>query len=119
VIPTKRDLQIYRGDDFEFPFRLKDSAGAYIDITGWTILAQVRASADDDVVIVTLTPNIDPDQSAGGNRGMCVLTLTDVQTASLEPSTSDVWDLQTTDTNGKDQTWLAGKVTVVADVSRP
>jgi hypothetical protein len=114
--PATYNLELYEGDDFVLPLRLKDTTGAYFALTGYTGKAQIRATAKSDTVLAEFTCTNDPDQSA--NIGKIVLSLTSAQTTSLAATTNAAWDFQLTDPSGKVRTYLAGAVVVIQEVTR-
>jgi len=123
--PAPLDIDLYRGDDFELFFRIREKTwdsvnevwvtGGYVDITGWVGTAQARVSEDAVEVLVqfTVTPG---DQVA--SPGSCFVTLTSAQTAALTFSEAK-WDLQFLKSDGKTDTIFRGKVTVDKDITRP
>lgn len=110
--PAAHNLTIVQGDDFSETFTFKDSAGAAINLTGYTFAAQVRPTAASAVVTATFTVAI---TSAAG--GTITLTLARAATALLLPGTYR-WDLEWTDTLDKKRTLLNGAATVVEEVTR-
>jgi hypothetical protein len=118
-IPATLDITIYQGDDFSFSFRVRTknpdgTTGAYVDLTGYTPAAQIRATEAATSSLADFTATID-DQVA--TPGQVTLSLTNVQTTAL-PTTGGVWDVQLTDGAGKIQTYIKGAVTVIAQVTR-
>lgn len=126
--PAPQDLTIYQGDDYSFFFRLRERiwdvaaeqyvAGDYVDLTGWSGKSQIRVSPQsaDPVaefeVVITNQVTI---------KGGVILKLTNAQTAALLPAlqSGGVWDVQLTNEVAEVQTFIAGKVTVTAEVTRP
>lgn len=101
-----------QGDDWSFPATLKDQAGAAIDLTGYTFLAQARTRASAGVAF-TLTVTV-----TDAANGVVTVTVDAATTADIGPGTY-VWDLQWTDAAGDIRTILAGTITVLPEVSRP
>lgn len=122
--PWPHDLSIRRGDTKELFFRVRERVwdettsayipGAYRDLTGWTVLAQYRATEDANEVLAEFAATI---MDQGVTPGGVLLRLTPAQTASLTILTG-VWDCQLTDPAGDVYTYIAGKVAVDKDVSR-
>lgn len=111
--PAAYNLTIVAGDSFSRSVTLKEQDGTPIDLTGYSALAQVRASASSDTVLATFTTAIDAP------NGAVTLSLDTTQTRAL--GSGAVWDLQlsldaspTTATH----TVIGGQVTVLPDVSR-
>jgi hypothetical protein len=90
---------------------VNDATETPIPLTGWTYRAQIRKKATDKNVMKTLDVTQDPFLT---NR--LVLRLSSDEAEGL--TTSGVWDLELTDPDGTVQTVLAGKVTVILDVTR-
>lgn len=126
MIPLPVQITIRRGDTKEISFRvrrwvLNELTGVlepveYRDLTGWTVLSQIRSTEDSTTVVAEFTPTI-PDQSILANRGFVYLKLTPVQTEGIIIE-SGVWDAQLTDPGGDVYTYVAGPVVIAKDVSR-
>jgi len=112
--PGVRNLTIVHRDDYSHTITVVDSASVAIVLTGRTYAAQIRSSPStagtaDATFTVSLT-NL--------ATGIVVISLTDAQTDALIPNTPYWWDLQETVTATTfTTTILAGKVTVVQDVT--
>jgi len=111
---AKANLAIYQGDDFYQAVAFTQD-GAVFDVTGWTFAAQVRAGPADTAtaVLATLACTI-----YDGPGGLIEMRIPHAQTASLTAGKA-VWDLQGTDPGGLITTFLAGDVTVTAEITRP
>jgi hypothetical protein len=121
VQPGVYPLTIYKGDSFDFFFRIRGASpdggvtpGAYQNLTGFTGKAQIRATTASDTVLAEFTVTI-PDQNISGNLGSVLMSLTKEQTVDL---TDGVWDIQLS-SGTKSQTYLKGKVKVIEQVTRP
>lgn len=116
AFPVKKDLAIYRGDKFPFMFSIKDDAGEYMDKTGYTPSAQIRASVDDEAVVAEFVAELLDQVVAPGG---VTLLLTGADTAVIPPG-NYVWDVQlVNDADPTDvTTYFAGAVTVAGDVTR-
>jgi hypothetical protein len=90
---------------------VNDATETPIPLTGWTYRAQIRKKATDKNVMKSLDVSLD---SVVTNR--LVLRLSSEEAEGL--TASGVWDLELTDPDGTVQTVLAGKVTVILDVTR-
>ena len=118
--PAPQDIDITRGDSWDALVRVKGRDGSgnlvYMDLTGTTPKAQIRATADDPAVIAEITCTI-TDQVA--TLGGIYLRLEDTVTSALAPTTSAVWDLEVKwpDPNGDRKTILSGGVTITRDVT--
>lgn len=114
MIPVGRNLTLYQGDSFDFTFRLRQknsdgTAGDYVDLTGVTPKAQIRATQDDSAVLMEFTAALT------SNPGEVTLTLTPTQTAALA---NGVWDVQLTFPDGQVKTYLAGTIKAIKEVTR-
>jgi hypothetical protein len=124
VTPWPKDITIKRGDTKEIYFRVRERvwdevtstyvAGAYRDLTGWSVLAQIRTDADAADPVAEFDVNLG-DQVA--TPGGVLLKLTPAQTAALTISTGG-YDVQLTDPGGDVYTYIEGSVTVKKDYSR-
>lgn len=119
MLPVKYDLPVYRGDTFRRIVRLRTvnddgSLGAYADLTGCTALAQIRLRETSTTALQVFAANV-LDQTT--DLGSVQISLTATQTADL-PDLSR-WDFQLTHPNGDVHTYLAGKVSVSGQTSRP
>lgn len=115
MLPVNQNLSIYKGDTFVYTFKLRTKTatgqpGAYVDLTGCTAKAQIRASQDDATVMAEFAT------ATGGTTGSVTLTLSPTQTAAL--TSNGVWDAQITFADGTVKTYLAGTTTVVKEVTR-
>jgi hypothetical protein len=113
ALPAAVNLSLYRGDDFgPQEFIWEQPAGTPVDITGYTITAQIRASQDATDILASFACTI-----TDAPAGKWTIALTDAQTTTL-PS-SAYWDLQLTSPGGVTRTFAAGRVKVTRDVTRP
>jgi hypothetical protein len=117
-LPADSPLTLYRGDTriWEDTFRHKvvppATGGDPMDLTGYTFLAQVRATQESTAVMATIDVAL-----VDAPGGVIRRTLTAVQARLLVPGNA-FWDLQLTAPDGAVRTYLAGKVKVKPDVSR-
>jgi len=111
VLPAQVALRLYRGDTrvWEDTFSVD---GAPMDLTGYTYLAQIRATADAEEPMAVLDVEV-IDAVAGQLRR----TLTATEADKLVPGKA-AWDFQITSADGYTRTVLAGQVVILADVSR-
>ena len=105
------DLIITRGDDFQLVITMTDGVNP-IPLTGYTVAAQVRATADAADVLAEFDASI-TDYSGGE----ITLILDHLTTVDL---VDGVWDVEVVDTNNSDWTTTvaSGTVTVTPDVTR-
>lgn len=114
--PAYAELFIYQGSAFECRINFKDSAGAAVPLAGSTFAAQIRKSKDASSPVATFTT------SFSGNS--LTLSLSQSETAAIvggrdkfDPEAAYWFDLDWT-LNGTRKTPIAGKVFVVAEVTR-
>lgn len=121
-LPGKYDIELFRGDTFDLPLvnnvaTAWDSQGnatawTPVDMTGGSLLAQVRDSTDySATVLVTFTIN-----SFVPASGSFTLHLAPSDTATAGWQTG-FWDLQYTAASGAVQTLMYGEVTMIDDAS--
>ena len=83
-----KDLSIPIGEDWELNFSITDTAGAAVDITGWTFLSEIKTAADVDVATITGTIV----SAVGGTFKLTIAkAITDGLTAT--GATLDCWDI--------------------------
>ncbi len=116
-LPAVYDIEIYIGDDFSLPIRLK-ADNVYVNLTGWTGRAQLRNGVGTLLATFTVTVG---NQST--TPGLVTVSMANTITSGLSPSgnsptTTAVYDVELTDTGSKVRTYLAGTATVVIDVTR-
>lgn len=116
--PAPLDLEIYKGDTCEVFFRLRakntdGTAGAYINLTGCTPKAQIRATSVALPVIAEFVATLSDQNTVPGG---VLLKLSPATTAAIV-ATSGVWDAQITNAATDVSTYLAGTVTFTSDVT--
>lgn len=137
MIPGASHIVLYQGDDYSYFFRLRSATwdeinevwvpGAYMDLTGHTVKAQVRKSESDASVLAEFTPTL--AAQAGATLGGVLLTLDSDDTAAVQATHASgrvldskapnwVWDVQITSPGGQVDTYLKGKVRCEAQVTR-
>jgi hypothetical protein len=124
VIPAPVNIAFVRGDSYSKFGRVRTKVwdataqayipGPYRDITGWTGLAQVRATVDTATVLFEFTVTVGNQETVPGSF---FLTAAPAVTAALT-TLAGVWDLQWTTDTGEVYTYAAGTVTLTKDVSR-
>ena len=121
ALPDSRNLSIYKGDTFSFSFRLraKNSYGVpadYVDLTGATAKAQIRATEDSNTIIQEFTCVI-PDQTVPENKGKVILSISAADTGA-SGFVNGVWDVQLTWPDNTVRTYLRGTTQVIKEVTR-
>lgn len=112
IQPKRYDIAIYQGDTFKFEI-LISSGATPIDLTGWTVIAQIRKINDTPGE----TPNI--NATLGGVNGKVSLSITNTGTGLLEDETY-IYDVQITDNatpTPNVRTFIGGNVLVTKDIS--
>lgn len=120
ALPVGKNLTIYKGDSYALSFRLRGrtstgNPGAYVDLTGATAKAQIRATETSNTVIAEFATEI-PTQ-AGSDLGRVNLSLTPEQTG--DPAFDNgKWDVQILFPDGSVKTFLRGDVLVTKEITR-
>ena len=108
--PATHNLVIYQDRDFSQTFFLK-SAGVAMNLTGYTVKAEVRPDKYASDLIVAFTIVVIKA------TGSITLSLTDTQTLVLTDEVA-FWDLVLTDPLGKRLNYIEGTLTVRGTVTR-
>jgi len=103
IIPGKKNFTVDRRADFPIRLTFKDSTGSAIDLTGYTVAAQVWEQ--------TRTTKYADWTVAYTNRasGIVDISLTDTQTATFSPSIL-FYDVLLTEPGGDKNYYLEGKL---------
>lgn len=115
--PGVLHLEIYRGDDFDLPFRFWTSTAKteHSDTTDWTFAAQIRKARGADIQIDI---ECDTSELTDPDDPKLWLRIDHLTTRDIEFDTSK-WDLEIVDENGKVRTYAAGSVFVSGDYTEP
>lgn len=111
AVPGKKDLKFVRGDTQDFTIQIMDDATTPRNLTGYTFAAQIRTEPNAAAVAAAFTCTV-PNPANGTVR----LVLPHAISATL-PDDVLYWDFEQT-IAGAVTTLLAGKCTVLADVTR-
>ena len=103
IIPAKKNFTVQRRADFPIKLTFKDSTGSAINLTGYTVAAQVYDESRstkyaDWTVAYTDRAN-----------GIIDISLTDTQTATFTPSIL-FYDVLLTEPGGSKNYYLEGKL---------
>ncbi len=113
--PGTYNITVVSGDSWrkEITVQTKTAPRTYVpvDLSAYTAQAEIRESASDSTVLVTITATI-PDPLTG----VIVLEMDRLMTEGL-PATA-VWDLELDGGLTDTHTILSGTVTVLGDVTR-
>jgi hypothetical protein len=115
--PGVYDFSVYQGDTKKFSLVISAGpppSGPYtpVDLTGCTILSQIRATPGAAQPEATITCAI-----TDAVNGEVLLSMAPAVTAAMTAG-SKVWDMEITFPSGDKYTYLKGAVTVVGDVTR-
>ena len=103
IIPGKKNFTVQRRADFPIKLTFKDSTGTAINLTGYTVAAQVynedRSTKFADWAIAYT------DRA----NGIIDISLTDTQTATFTPSIL-FYDVLLTEPSGSKNYYLEGKL---------
>ena len=121
--PLNQDIDVYKDRDFKLVFNLKDGSSKPINISGWTIVAQIRPTYGSDILVANF--NISTT-AASGIINMTLDYTTTSGIASTNPiafgstktSSNMVWDMVVVDDIGDRYSLLSGKCTIHETVSR-
>jgi len=102
--PAQYDINVYQDRDFSNSYIIKDLSGVLIDISDWTLTAQIRPAYDSDILLAnfeitkdTVLSTITTKLSDTVTKAM---TSTNLISASATTTSSNmVWDL-VVDTTG-------------------
>lgn len=111
MVPAKQDIKIMRGDTEVLNITITDSAGAAVDLTGDVFTSQIRYNRNDSSIAASFSCVV-----TNAVAGQVTLTLSAVNSAALTDGVA-YWDLQRND-SGVITTVIAGKCTILADVTR-
>lgn len=110
IIPAKLNYTVVRGDDFADQVTIKEGdPPVAADVSTRTYTAQVRASADGDVVA---SFTIDMSSAASGVVGYAI-----ADTVTDDLAGGYVWDFQQ-EVGGVTRTLMGGSFVVLKDVTR-
>lgn len=109
-------ILIEQGATYRLPLAWKTSAGAAVDLTGYTARMQVRRKVDADEALLNLTTE-NGGVALGGTAGTITVTASDTLTAALTVK-SGVYDLELRDAAGVVTRLLQGCVTISLEVTR-
>lgn len=106
-LPQNVDMTLWKGDARTFIVRFKDEAGNALNLAGYTPLAVMKSSFNSP------TPYNFTTTVQNGNEVKIYLPSTISKTI---PAGDYIWNFQLTAPNGDVRTYLAGDVTVLAEV---
>ena len=112
-IPGQYDTTIYAGDHMERVFILNLEDGTPIDLTGCSLLMQVKERKEDNRVWVTLTESDGLTIGGIDNNQIALYKRMPLKCGKY------YYDIQFTFPTGRVKTYIAGHLTVEGDVSRP
>lgn len=125
MLPGVMDLEIYQGDRHEIGLFIQEQIwneatkeyidGERMDLTGYTVRAQIRTKKTDENIAAEYTCTVDPDQETNPGAVLCVLLPS--QTQALTEG-SYVWDIEFEQDPQNIFTYVAGSVKVVGGVTR-
>lgn len=108
ALPERVDLELYRGDDFGLAIRVWNADGSEADLSGFAVVAQVRAEVTAWDVAGVFGSNVE------GN----VIRLHLAGSVSEALPVRGVWDCRITDPGGALVTLVAGRTLMAGSVSR-
>lgn len=111
--PAQYDINVYQDRDFVNTYIIKDTSGLLIDISTWTITAQIRPTYDSDTLIANMVVSKDEalssittaiDDSVTKN----ITSENPITLGSNTTSTNMVWDMVVDVTGGERFTLITG-----------
>jgi hypothetical protein len=112
---TRYDLEIDAGATYTYTATVRDSAGALVNLTGYTAAMKIRPTVESSTVSLSLTQA--SGLTLGGAAGTVLITITAAQTTALD-SGNFVYDLKVTSGGGIATRVIEGDVVVKPEVSR-
>jgi hypothetical protein len=123
MLPGVLNLGVYQGDRYEVFLRIRELIwdegtetwvpGDYLDLTGYIVKAEIKVNKTQVAPTASFAPTI-LDQVT--TKGGVMLLLTPTESKKLTAS-SYVWDCEISEDADHVQTFVAGTVTVVAEVT--
>jgi len=110
--PVKYNITIRRGRDLSLNFEYTDADGVAINMTGYSIAAEIRATKARDGDLIATFTTVETSLSTG----LFGITLSDTITAALT-DTAGYWDLKITDAAGLIETFAEGRVDIIETVT--
>ena len=111
--PVTYDIVIRKGNDFSEVFEFQNDDSTPMNLTGWTVLSQLRKGKKrESELIVDFTIDI-PDPS----NGKVYQTLTDAQTDVIAIDIA-YYDILFISPSGFDETYVEGTVTINPSVTK-
>ncbi len=111
ALPASHNLKFVRGDTQDFTITVTEDGTTPRNLTGYTFRAQIRASKDSSTIAGEFACTVATPAS-----GVVRLVLSAAASAAL-PDEILYWDFEQT-VGGVVTTLLAGKCTVVGDITR-
>jgi hypothetical protein len=108
----KHNIKIRVGETFKQVFKIVDSLGSPIDLTGATILSQCR-DKQTNALKFTFVSTID----SPATTGIFMLSITDENTAVLNPQGLLKYDVKITFATGESVSWVRGDLQILERVT--
>jgi hypothetical protein len=106
----------YQGDHLQLTLNLKDSNGVAVDLSGYGVRGQVRASYGSTGVLLDLNPTI----SGNGSSGIALINIDSYISADL-PVGDHIYDIERYPSgvlNGNSIKLMRGKFSILPEVTR-
>ena len=121
--PVERDIDVYKDRDYIQVFNITDASETAIDLTDWTIEAQIRPTYGSDSLIADFTIE------TVAVSGTITMSLTATQTGAIDTtpaimigstktSNNMVWDMVVEDASGDRYSLMQGVCVVHETVTR-
>lgn len=115
ITPGTLDIKAAQGKTWTMVITVRDGLGNLKDLTGYAARWQVRATAGASKPVLSLS-----SEEAGitlSSAGLMTITATAAQTRTI-PASNYVHEIELTEPGGAIPPFLAGKLTVTAEVVR-
>lgn len=109
---TQHDFSTVRGDTFSSTLTIRDAGGTVIDVSGWSLLGQIRSGPESSAVIGAFSFDM-----ASAATGVVVASISAALMAAF-PIGVLCYDIQATLPGSVVATIMQGLFTVTPDVSR-
>lgn len=107
------DITINQGADLQLQIFIQDSTGTAINLTGYSLKAEIRTDRDSTFIEQSLTTAI-----INASGGELLVSLTNAETKALDfGNNTYFWDLLTTDTGGIIRREVEGKARLSKDIT--
>jgi hypothetical protein len=105
INPATFDISIQQNASFDLVFQFKNNVGVAIDMTGYTVLAQLWTASKGKKICDFTTTWL--------NRSTGIVKLSIPYVSTSEIGNDGVWDVLVTNPDGTRDYWVRGNATLV------